>query len=97
MNTGTLGVEGCDRRSPLLPALLHPTGLWCHGVPCLMSTCDVAELLDSDTTKSAGTAAYCDWKDENTVVVTFGGGGFVFSLSARTTNTAIRSLEERAS
>lgn len=51
------------------------TGLWCHGVTCSESTCDVDELLDSATTASVGTGAFCAWKDGTTALVTFGRGG----------------------
>ena len=63
-------------------SLLHVVlaGLWCHGVACSESTCTVSDLFDSATTASVGHGALCGWKDDTTVLVTFGqGGGFVYS------------------
>lgn len=69
-------MEEHDRGTRSFPTRFLPTGLWCHGIPCLISTCDIAELFDSDTSASAGTDAFCGWKDENTAFVIFGEGGF---------------------
>eukprot|EP00904_Undaria_pinnatifida_P010764 jgi/Undpi1/6818/HiC_scaffold_21.g09294.m1 len=41
---------------------------------CLGSTCDVAGLLDENTLLAAGGGAFCTWKDDVTVTVTFGDG-----------------------
>lgn len=49
-------------------------GLWCNGVACSESACIVDELFDSDTAASVGTGAFCIWKDDSTVLVTFGRG-----------------------
>lgn len=59
-----------------LPAIgcVMLAGLWCHGVACLESTCIVDEVFDSATTASVGTGAFCMWKDDTTVLVTFGQG-----------------------
>ncbi|CAM9773342.1 unnamed protein product [Scytosiphon promiscuus] len=50
------------------------TGLWCHGVVCSEASCEVADLLDGETVASAGAGASCDWKNDVTVLVTFGEG-----------------------
>lgn len=47
-------------------------GLWCHGVACSESTCSVNELFDGATVASVGTGASCSWKDDTTVLITFG-------------------------
>eukprot|EP00903_Cladosiphon_okamuranus_P011441 g10779.t1 len=60
------------------------SGLWCHGVTCVGSTCDVAELLDIDTTASVGAGASCSWKEDTTVLVTFGQG---YTLAENSTVT----------
>ncbi|CAM9632430.1 unnamed protein product [Ectocarpus sp. 6 AP-2014] len=49
-------------------------GLWCHDNICSETTCSVADLLESGTIALVGAGASCSWKDENTVVVTFGSG-----------------------
>ncbi|CAM9572666.1 unnamed protein product [Scytosiphon promiscuus] len=49
-------------------------GLWCGGTVCLEASCEVADLLDADTLALAGTGASCSWKDDVTVLVTFGRG-----------------------
>ncbi|CAM9196214.1 unnamed protein product, partial [Ectocarpus sp. 8 AP-2014] len=49
-------------------------GLWCHDDICSETTCSVADLLESGTRALVGAGASCSWKDDNTVVVTFGNG-----------------------
>lgn len=65
-----------DRPLICCAAFLHVVvaGLWCHGVTCSESTCNVDDLLDSVTKSAVGTGAYCAWKDGTTVQVTFGRG-----------------------
>ncbi|CAM9843656.1 unnamed protein product, partial [Ectocarpus sp. 4 AP-2014] len=47
-------------------------GLWCHENICSEGTCIVSDLLESGTVVLVGTGASCSWKDDSTVVVTFG-------------------------
>ncbi|CBJ26666.1 IPT/TIG domain-containing protein [Ectocarpus siliculosus] len=49
-------------------------GLWCHENICSEGTCSVSDLLESGTVVLVGTGASCSWKDDSTVVVTFGTG-----------------------
>ncbi|CAM9207243.1 unnamed protein product, partial [Ectocarpus fasciculatus] len=56
------------------PALGSSAGLWCRGETCSDATCAVTDLLDSDTTVSAGTGAECGWEDGTTARITFGPG-----------------------
>ncbi|CAM9387892.1 unnamed protein product, partial [Ectocarpus sp. 12 AP-2014] len=49
-------------------------GLWCHENICSEGTCIVSDLLESGTVVLVGTGASCSWKDDSTVVVTFGTG-----------------------
>ena len=60
-----------------------PTGIWCSGVKCLGSTCNVAELFDDATTASAGAGASCSWRDATTVLVIFGQGRNIDSWSPK--------------
>lgn len=41
---------------------------------CSESMCFVSDLLDNATTASVGNGASCKWKDDTTVLVTFGQG-----------------------
>ncbi|CAN0003126.1 unnamed protein product [Pylaiella littoralis] len=57
-----------------LDSLLYifTSGLWCSGNICSTTTCDVADLLDSESAAAAGDGVFCSWKNDTTVVVTFG-------------------------
>ncbi|CAM9806997.1 unnamed protein product, partial [Ectocarpus fasciculatus] len=49
-------------------------GLWCYENICSETTCSIADLLESGTIALIGTGASCSWRDDITVVVTFGNG-----------------------
>lgn len=58
-------------------------GLWCHENICSEGTCSVSDLLESGTVVLVGTGASCSWKDDSTVVVTFGTGWSLAFLDVR--------------